>query len=78
MLIQHFTMNPILWGKMITSTNYKNRRGNFHESFLRKTFYDYKINIFMLYTLGMGGGGGGGGQKKRTFCTLVKMLINVN
>ena len=55
---------------MITTTNYKNGRENFHDCFLRIKFFDYKINI-LCCTLW------GGGQEKRTFCTLVKMLINV-
>ena len=58
--------------KKITITNYKNERGNFHDSFLIIKFCDYKINIFVLHF-----GDGGEGQKKGTFCTLVRLLINV-
>ena len=64
----HFVKN------LITTTNYKNRTRNFNDCFLRMKFFYYKINLFLLYTLGMGGGG----HEKCTFCTLVTMLINVN
>ena len=46
--------------KLITTTNYKKGRGNFHDCFPRITLFDYKINIFVVRF----GDGGGGGQEK--------------
>ena len=51
-------MKHILWKKMITTTNYRKGRGNFHEYFLRIKYFDNKINIFVV-TLGMGVRGSG-------------------
>ena len=52
----------------MTTTNYRNGRGNFRDCFLRIQFFDNKINIFVVEHFA---DGGGDCQEKRTFCANV-------